>query len=164
MTDERPVSVAVHLVDPADGRSLQIWTFATDRITIGRGEEESIVLADPYISRVHAELVGEGGLWELISRGRNGVYVEGRMVAACQLSPGTTFRLGQNGPTFRFGSVPQPTGTSTLCFDPESIMVLAIDRQAIEQEARQIVETEYFQRLQQKARELRGQRTPGSQG
>ena len=164
MTDERSVSVSVHLVDPADGRPLQIWTFATDRITIGRGEEESIVLADPYISRVHAELVGEGGLWELISRGRNGVYVEGRMVAACQLSPGTTFRLGQNGPTFRFGNVPQPTGTSALCFDPESIVVLALNRQALDQETREIEATDYFQKLQQKARELRAQRTSGSRG
>lgn len=162
MTDERSPSpsVSIHLIDPADGRSLQIWTFATERITIGRGEGESLVLADPYISRVHAELVGEGGLWELISRGRNGVYVDGRLVAACHLAAGTTFRLGQNGPTFRFLVAQQPTGSSTLCFDPESIVVLALNRQALEQETREIAESDYFQRLQQKARALRRPRSP----
>lgn len=160
MTEERPETVSLHLIDAADGRSLQIWSFSTSRITIGRGDGESLVLADPYISRVHAELVGEGGLWELISRGRNGVYVDGRMITACRLEHGAIFRLGQNGPTFRFASAQQAGGHATLCFDPESFVVLAFNKQAVELEAQEIAETDYFRRLQQKARDLRRQRTP----
>lgn len=160
MNEERPETVSLHLIDAADGRSLQIWSFSTPRITIGRGEGESLVLADPYISRVHAELVGEGGEWELISRGRNGVYIDGRSVTACPLPHGSTFRLGQNGPTFRFLSVPHAVGTATLCFDPSAFVVLALNRQAVEQETKEIAETEYFRHLQQKARDLRRHRTP----
>lgn len=134
---------------------MQIWSFSGTRITIGRGDEETLVLADPYVSRVHAELVGEGGVWELISRGRSGVYVEGKVVSACPLVPGMTFRLGPAGPMFRFGTAYAPVQTSTLSFDADSVIVLAFNRQAVEKESEQIAETDYFRRLQEKARELR---------
>ena len=105
MPAEADPTIAVHLVDPTDARSLQIWTFdGSAAVTIGRGEEQSIVLADPYVSREHAELLPRDGQWELTSKGRNGVQVDGKSISTCRISHGTVFRLGPVGPVFRFES------------------------------------------------------------
>lgn len=151
-------SVSVHLIDPADGRTLQTWSFAQQRITIGRGETESIPLADPYVSRLHAELICVGGVWQLFARGRNGVFVNGKSVAESRLDHGGTFRLGISGPMFRFDAAPAATGQATLSFDPDAIIVLAFDRSEVQEQAQDIVETDYFRQLQEKARLLRRQR------
>ncbi len=151
----------LHLLDPADGRLLQSWSFSSVRITIGRGDAESLTLADPYVSRLHAEIVSDSEGWILHSRGRNGVFINGRRIEESRLNPGTTFRLGPAGPLFQFGNAVQNNGSATLSFDPESIILLALDRKEVEQQAQAVTETDYFRTLQSKARELRRQRSSG---
>lgn len=141
---------------------LQSWSFAALRITIGRGEEESITLSDPYVSRLHAELLCGPLGWILHSRGRNGIYVDGRRVDECQIADGSTFRLGPSGPVFQFGAVPALTGLATLSFDPESMVFLALDRKELEQQVQTVSETDYFRTLQAKARDMRRQRASGN--
>lgn len=151
----------LHLLDPADGRLLQSWSFSSPRITIGRGDAESLTLADPYVSRLHAELVNDSEGWILHSRGRNGVFIDGRRIKESRLNPGSTFRLGPAGPLFQFGNATPNNGNATLSFDPESIILLALDRKEVEQQAQAVTETDYFRTLQSKARELRRQRSSG---
>ena len=149
-------TIALHLVDPGDARSLQIWTFdGSSAVTIGRGEEQSIVLADPYVSREHAELRPLGAQWELTSKGRNGVQVDGKNVSTCLIQHGTVFRLGPVGPTFRFESTSARSPQATLSFDADAMIVLQINRQQLEEQTQDVVETDFFRELQEKAGQLR---------
>jgi hypothetical protein len=155
---ETELAITLHLVDPADGRSLQSWTFQKERITIGRDSTADLPLLDQYVSRIHVELLrGEEG-WSLKCLGRNGVYVDGKSVDTCRLHPGITFRLASVGPMFRFDPGAVPTGSSTVCFDHTSMLVLELDATDVSQRVDEIAVTDYFQQLQQKARQLRRDR------
>lgn len=152
--------ITVQLVDPNDGHQLQAWSFAdTEPITIGRGDDQRVVLADPYVSRRHAELRRGDGGWRVIAHGRNGVYVGGSSVNDVPLDPGTVFRLGPAGPALRYQTeaVTAPGG-ATLSFDPASMIVLQMDHGRVEAETRDVIDTDYFQRLQETAKALRRQR------
>ena len=72
------------------------------RATIGRSKSVECVLADPNVSRRHAELRrSETGDWQIVDLGStNGVKVNGRRVPATRLSPGDEVTLGTT--TFLF--------------------------------------------------------------
>jgi len=54
-----------------------------DRVSIGRADSNQLVLADPSLSRAHAELFHEDGRWMIQDAGsRNGTYVSGRRIDA----------------------------------------------------------------------------------
>jgi hypothetical protein len=152
--------ISLQLVDPSDGRTLQAWGFDSHRITIGRDDAADIPLADPYVSRIHAEIVHDDGSgWRLLARGRNGVFMDGRSVAECELAAGATFRLGATGPMFRFGEPAEQRPEATLSFDPDAVILLSLNAQVVNRQADEITATDYFQQLQRKARELREQRS-----
>ena len=109
--------ISLHLIDSSDGRSLQCWTFQASRITIGRDPTADIPLADHYVSRIHVEILRDESGWRLFTRGRNGVYVNGKSVEEYQLQHGMTFRLAAVGPQFRFDMVTERTGQATISFD-----------------------------------------------
>lgn len=155
MSSESTGSVSIHWIDPVDGRSLQSWTFDDQRITIGRGTGESIPLSDPYVSRLHAEVLHRDGKWCLIAHGRNGVLVDGRPVTEEALSHGATFRLGLQGPMFRFDAHQVESAQATLSFDESALMLLTMNRQEVESEASEIAESDFFRQLRNKARQLR---------
>lgn len=158
MPAEAQSTIAIHLLDPTDARSLQVWTFdGSTAVSIGRGEEQSIVLADPYVSRQHAELRREGARWELTSIGRNGVLVDGKSISSCVVEHGKVFRLGPNGPTLRFESAAFQSPQATLSFDPESMVILQLNRQVLDEQTREVTETDFFQQLQEKAQQFRRQ-------
>ena len=60
------------------------------RATLGRSKSVECVLADPNVSRRHAELRrAESGDWQIVDLGStNGIKVNGRRVASTRLSPG----------------------------------------------------------------------------
>ncbi len=62
--------------------------------SLGRSRECDCVLADPNVSRKHAELRrNSNGDWEVADLGStNGIKVNGRQVDSARLSPGDTFR------------------------------------------------------------------------
>lgn len=158
--DPASTEITIQLVDPNDGRQLQAWSFVDmDSITIGRGDDQRVTLADPYVSRRHAELRHDGSVWRIIAHGRNGVYVAGNSVSEVPLAADTLFRLGPAGPTLRYQTKTEQPGGATLSFDPACMIVLQMDRGKLEAETRDVIESDYFQRLQQTARALRQQRT-----
>jgi hypothetical protein len=63
---------------------------------IGRSREADCVLADPNVSRQHAELRrGSTGDWQIVDLGStNGIKVNGRQVDRSRLSPGDEVSLG----------------------------------------------------------------------
>jgi CRP-like cAMP-binding protein len=64
--------------------------------TIGRAPDNTITVVHPTISRKHARLSLEGGIWVIEDLGSvNGIVFQGRRVDKLPLSPGDPFELGE---------------------------------------------------------------------
>ena len=73
-----------------------------DRLVIGRSRECDIRLADANVSRRHAEIRHEDGLYWVIDLGStNGTELNGRRIERAQLSDGDHITLGAT--EIRFG-------------------------------------------------------------
>jgi hypothetical protein len=152
--------VTIHLLDPASGRPVKSWEFiGKERITIGRSPEQDVAMSDPYVSRHHAELTRRDGQWYLVSHGRNGVVVANKMVMDHKVGNEISFRLGVEGPLLRFcAKSEQVEAMATISFDSQSEPMFQLDEIKIQQEVTEIAEGDYFQRLQQRAKQMRLQR------
>ncbi|GAA0670676.1 hypothetical protein GCM10010193_23520 [Kitasatospora atroaurantiaca] len=70
-------------------------------VTFGRSSESSVVIASRSASRLHAEMLREGGRYVLYDRGsRNGTLVNGKRVTSHVLTSGDLITIG--GEVFRF--------------------------------------------------------------
>jgi pSer/pThr/pTyr-binding forkhead associated (FHA) protein len=119
-------------------------------ITIGRGEDNDIALADPHVSRSHVKLACDGGVWTLISTGRHGTLVDDRVVSKCALQHGMVFRLGAAGPVLRFDTcAPETRRSETMDnIDYDMFANLEVDELRKQQEVDQITSDSLFQQLQ----------------
>jgi len=65
------------------------------RVVVGRSKDCDVQIADPNISRRHAELRQEGAAYWIVDLGStNGIEVNGQRVERAKLSDGDTVRLG----------------------------------------------------------------------
>ena len=126
-----------HFDIPPD--SNEYWLTRSEEV-VGRGEESTVQVNSPAISRVHARFASFSGKWIIEDGGsRNGVWVNGaRLESRMTLSSGDTINLGRV--PFRFEvldiapselvrpvvvdkkpSVPQPQSSSaeTIALEPE---------------------------------------------
>ncbi|MCE9548490.1 MAG: FHA domain-containing protein [Planctomycetia bacterium] len=153
-----PNTITVQLVDSASGRIVQAWQFPPlETISIGRAAEREVSIADPYVSRHHAELRLRDGAWWLVALGRNGVLVNGRSITETEIPDGGTFRLSSSGPILRFYSSPladRELPTLSGVHDAAEFLP-QINTEKRDEEVRGIVETDYFKKLREQARELR---------
>jgi hypothetical protein len=89
--DLEELETRAFLVNGADRREL-----TTERAVIGRSRECEIQIADPNVSRQHAELRREGDGYAIVDLGStNGIEVNGQRVKRATLSPGDRISLGQ---------------------------------------------------------------------
>ncbi len=73
----------------------RIYPLAGGEVSIGRGTNNSIVLADTSVSRRHARLVERRGAWEIEDQGStNGVAVNGETRDHARLAVGDVLRIG----------------------------------------------------------------------
>jgi hypothetical protein len=97
-TKSRKRQPAAHLTETKAIVSLDDRRYVLDGPTaaLGRSRECDCVLADPNVSRRHAELRrGPTGDWQIVDLGStNGVKVNGRLVDSSRLSPGDEVVLG----------------------------------------------------------------------
>jgi len=84
--------VALDRVDPVPAE----YSLMKDEISIGRGEENDVVIPHASVSRQHARLMRRDGGFELMDlNSTNGSYVDDRQVrGSAFLSAGTQVRLG----------------------------------------------------------------------
>ncbi|MCC6669656.1 MAG: FHA domain-containing protein [Planctomycetes bacterium] len=81
----------------------------TERITIGRKPDNTLVFADEKVSSHHAEVVLEEGSYVLRDlASRNGTWMEGRKITEVVLSPGDAFTVGRERIVFQRVGVPAP--------------------------------------------------------
>ncbi len=80
----------------------KVISVETNELTIGRTEENLLVVFDPYLSRKHAIIKKEGTVFKVIDRGsRNGTLLNGSAIVEEILKDGDTITVGNT--TFRFG-------------------------------------------------------------
>jgi pSer/pThr/pTyr-binding forkhead associated (FHA) protein len=151
-------AAVIHLLDSAQGHPLQTWRFTSQElITIGRGDGNDVVLSDPHVSRAHATVVFEEGVWTLVSIGRHGTLVNDRMVSETKLHHQTTFRLGVEGPLLRFdANIVDSQSSQTLDnISGDMLAMLEVDEERKQQEIDQIVNNALFQELKEQSRRLK---------
>ncbi len=94
-----PVARVDFILGPLAGHSVDL---AGDVTTVGSVAGNTIVLADPAVSRKHAGIRREGGFYELADLGStNGIYVNGHRVAKKILDEGDVIRVGNSELIFR---------------------------------------------------------------
>jgi hypothetical protein len=74
----------------------QVFALGKDPITIGRTSDNDIILSDPEVSRKHATIYWQDGIYYIGDLGSaNGTYVDERRIAeAVRLRQGSAIRLG----------------------------------------------------------------------
>jgi hypothetical protein len=83
------------LVEPDSGHT---FSLGFEPVSMGRHDDNTIVLPDPEVSRHHAEIALQGGRWVISDLGSaNGTYInEQRTVGPQVLNHGDTIRVGQS--------------------------------------------------------------------
>lgn len=157
---------SLSLLDAAQGHPIKTWTFDhTNVVSIGRLEDNDVVLTDPIVSRLHATIKKIDDRWELIALGKHGVLANDRRVETLDLTHDQIIQLGPNGPLLQFinsaKALPQDSqiNRSTLEIDPEMLSSLLFDEERAAEEVREIVENEGFHQLLEKARKMREHRS-----
>jgi pSer/pThr/pTyr-binding forkhead associated (FHA) protein len=92
----------------------QVFVLGFEPVTIGRHEENHVVLADPQASRHHAEIAMQGGRWVIRDLGSaNGTFVNGQRITGPHvLNPDDLVRVGQT--SFRVKIHMRPSEQDTL--------------------------------------------------
>jgi pSer/pThr/pTyr-binding forkhead associated (FHA) protein len=160
-TSEPAPRVSLHLLDSSSGAIVQTWQFdGRPSITLGRSAERDVRVGDQHVSRLHAELRYQGGVWTIVSHGRNGLLIDGQKLERAELSDHTRFRLGPEGPmlTVRFERVSNDS-LATVETSGFPLVPLRIDAERKLREVEEIAGGEYFQQLQNRARALRARPT-----
>jgi pSer/pThr/pTyr-binding forkhead associated (FHA) protein len=84
-----------------------------EAVTIGRADDNGLVLDRALVSRNHAQVVRQGKAWHLSDLGStNGTWYRGQSVEEVELSDGDAFRIGRAQVVFKSG------------FDPEALTML----------------------------------------
>ena len=156
--------IALSLLDPVKGHAIQTWQFeGRALIRIGRGDTNDVIVADPGVSRTHAELISDtAGRWRVVSLGRNGTLVDGEMVSdPMPIRHGTVLQLGSNGPWVEFCQGRRESGGGETVSCVSNIAMPQIDEELLKAEVRKIADGETFQDIQKQAQELRRTREEG---
>jgi hypothetical protein len=87
------------ILGPLAGQTIKI---SEDMTTIGSVAGNSIVLADPAVSKKHVAIRRQNGEYEVADLGStNGIYVNGHKVPKKSLAPGDIVRVGNTEMVFR---------------------------------------------------------------
>lgn len=116
-SDDAPVAAWLQVLSgPEAGRRHPL---DRNRVTMGRAEDQDIVVADPGASRRHGVVERQGDRWMLIDPGSaNGLFLDGKRVQTAPLNEGAEIRIG--GTSFRFMTLRPPSQTRTPAPPPAS--------------------------------------------
>ena len=84
--------MTVNPVDPVPSE----YSLFKDEVTVGRGEDNDVVIPHSSVSRAHARLMKRNGTYELMDlNSTNGTFIDNRRLAGSQtLGNGTRVRFG----------------------------------------------------------------------
>jgi membrane-bound lytic murein transglycosylase D len=107
MTGQQPgfSSPRLHVkVGMRDGQRRDLYFENSFRI--GRQEGCEVYIPDEYVSRIHAEVVLDGGQWWVKDRSTGGIFVNGQRIQSTPVTTVLLMRLGEEGPLV--GLEPEP--------------------------------------------------------
>jgi pSer/pThr/pTyr-binding forkhead associated (FHA) protein len=91
--------ITLTLLHPLQSVPVQSWTFEPESvIRIGRSTDNEVILYSAVVSRHHVELRRNGSVWEIVSLGANGTYIEGKRITQMPVEDGMIIRLASSGP------------------------------------------------------------------
>lgn len=106
-----------------------IYVITAPKVTLGRGEENDVILSDLKASRRHAELVAGPSGWIAQDLGSaNGIVHNGKTVRSATVRTGDMLLLGESTLEFMSAEV----GTSLLNAPPKSMQQLQSEQSAFE--------------------------------
>ena len=105
-------SLSLH-VTLSSGESLELSPSGSRQV-LGRGRDCQLILADPAVSRKHAEIYLEEGDWFIEDLGSaNGTLLNGRKIERARLADGDSLQLGGCRITVAIAA-PAPVGEATV--------------------------------------------------
>lgn len=112
--------ITLTLLHPVQSTPVQNWTFEHEPvIRVGRASDNHVILYSAVVSRYHTELRQTGVLWEVVSLGSNGTFLDGEQVDQALLVDGAVIRLARSGPNIRVNLGPVKT-TQAVSTSPEA--------------------------------------------
>jgi ABC transport system ATP-binding/permease protein len=107
--------------------------FAGDRLTIGRDDDNDVVLDDPNVSRFHAEVVRENGQIEVRDlSSRNGTRINGQPARLAVLQTGSEIGIGPYRLIFDGTDFVARAERGALRLDAEGIAVEVKDKKILQ--------------------------------
>ena len=135
MLESAPCTMAkLILIDP-QGRRFKRNLEEHRRYTVGRSQRCDIILHDPMLSRVHAEIFQDQGRWMLHDRGSlNGTFVgDARIEEAIRIEGAGRIRLGRHALTLE--ELSSGVGFSDQPMTTENTLMISPRKAGIEAEA-----------------------------
>jgi|GEM_PF-1975859 len=98
----------LYLVEPLESKTLQQWEFEQETLVrIGRANDNNAVISSDLISRYHLEIHQiQPQQWQLISKGTNGTFCQGKLIDKLIISSGLEVQLSRGGPCLKFEILP----------------------------------------------------------
>ncbi|MGA7934097.1 MAG: FHA domain-containing protein [Kovacikia sp.] len=94
--------ITLTLLHPIQSIPVQSWTFENDAIVrIGRSTDNHVILYSAVVSRHHVELRKVDSGWEIVNRGANGTYLDGKRITQVPVEDGVIIRLARSGPNIQ---------------------------------------------------------------
>jgi pSer/pThr/pTyr-binding forkhead associated (FHA) protein/tRNA A-37 threonylcarbamoyl transferase component Bud32 len=122
--------ITLTLLHPIQSTPVQSWTFDDgEAIRVGRSTDNNVVLYSAVVSRNHVELRCDDDIWEVVSLGANGTYIDGKRVVRMPLHDGLIFRLARSGPNLQvhLGAVEGIAATLKSSTKPVNRIPMAVD-------------------------------------
>src|SRR5688572_14908930 len=93
----------------------RVYDLTTNKLTVGRAEENDIVISSEAVSRHHAVFEqDDAGYWIVRdNQSKNGVQVNGTTVAEARVNPGDIIQVGNFAFRFSDGQL-QPAGENAM--------------------------------------------------
>ncbi|MCL9796497.1 ATP-binding cassette domain-containing protein [Frankia sp. AgKG'84/4] len=102
-------------------------------VVIGRGAECDVVLAEPLVSRRHAELRQVGSQWQIVDLGSwNGTFVNGRRVGQATIGPDDIVGIGHALLRLRGGTLVEYTDAGDISFEADDLVVTRSGRRLLD--------------------------------
>lgn len=110
----------------------QVVRLEGGRITIGRDPANDIVLADPNVSRFHAEVLVRGDEAELVDlASTNGTRLDGHVIERARIGPGSEIGIGSFALVFEAGTMVARDERGWLRLDSSEVVVLVKGQQIL---------------------------------
>lgn len=108
--------ITLTLLHPVQLTPVQQWRFDESLIVrIGRSTDNQVVLYSAVVSRYHAEIRQTNSIWEVVSLGANGTYLDGKRIEQSPIQDGMIIRLARSGPNLQVHFKPsEPSPQRTL--------------------------------------------------